>query len=174
MVTKLGLAGCEGRNCCSESALANCADRWKHSGNRLAGRRRPNRQSLPDDERPPPPQKLPIRQPHGRRKDSDMYIQYRGFSIEATSRVYSYHVINPPQGSREFTVNVQTDAFRLSPLRIQDGPGICYARLKQELDRETDEFPAETHLRITQYDIQIYIEKTYPTPVKMSAADATP
>ena len=103
-----------------------------------------------------------------------MYIQYRGFSIEATSRIYAYHVIDPPQGSREFTVNVQSDSFRLPPLKIQDGPGMCYARLKQELDRETDESPAEPHLRITPYDIQIYIEKTYPKPVKRNAADATP
>jgi hypothetical protein len=102
-----------------------------------------------------------------------MYIQYRGFSIDATSRVYAYHVLDPPQGSREFTVDVQTAAFRLSPLKIQDGPALCYARLRQELDRETDESPADTHLRINQYDIQIYIEKTYPKPVKKWAADTT-
>ena len=103
-----------------------------------------------------------------------MYIQYRGFSIEETSRVYSFHVINPPQGSREFTVDVQTDAFRLSPLKIQDGPGICYARLKQELDRETDDSPTESHLRITQGDIREYIERTYPKPVKKWANGARP
>jgi len=102
-----------------------------------------------------------------------MYIQYRGFSIEATSRVYAYHVIDPPQGSREFTVDVQTDEFRFSSLKIQDGPGICYARLKQELDCETDESPAEIHLRITQRDIQVYMEKTYPKPVKKRAAITT-
>ncbi len=95
-----------------------------------------------------------------------MYIQYRGFSLETTSRIYAYHVIDPPQGSREFTVNVQNDAFRLPPLRIQDGPGMCFARLKHELDRETSEFPAEPHLRITPSDIQEYVEKTYPKPVK--------
>lgn len=103
-----------------------------------------------------------------------MYIQYRGFSIEAASRVYAYHVIDPPQGSREFTVDVQTNALHLPPLKIQDGPGMCYARLKQELDRETDDSPAETHLRITQYDIQVYIEKTYPKPVKKWGAAPTP
>ena len=102
-----------------------------------------------------------------------MYIQYRGFSIEATSRVYAYHVLDPPQGSREFTVGVQTDAFRFSSLKIQDGPGMCYARLKQELDRETDDSPADTHLHITQYDIQVYTEKTYPKPVKKWAAGAS-
>ena len=101
-----------------------------------------------------------------------MYIQYRGFSLDATSRTYAYHVIDVPQGSREFTVDVQNDAFRLPPLRVQDGPGMCYARLKQELDRETSESPAEPHLRITPTDIQEYVEKTYPKPVKKWVAGA--
>jgi hypothetical protein len=103
-----------------------------------------------------------------------MYIQYRGFSLEATSRTYAYHVIDPPEVSREFTVDVQNDAFRSPPLKIQDGPGMCYARLKQELDCETSESPAEHHLRITPSDIQEYVEKTYPKPVKKWAAGANP
>jgi hypothetical protein len=101
-----------------------------------------------------------------------MYIQYHGFFLEATSRIYAYRVIDPPQGTREFTVGVQNDAFLSPPLKIQDGPGICYARMKQALDSETNESPAETHLRIGQGDIQEYIEKTYPNPVKRWGAAA--
>jgi hypothetical protein len=103
-----------------------------------------------------------------------MYIQYRGFSLEATSRIYAYHVIDSPQGTCEFTVEIQNTAFRSPPLKIQDGPGMCYARLKQELDCETSESPADTHLRITQSDIQGYVEKTYPRPVKKWVAGANP
>ena len=91
-----------------------------------------------------------------------MYIQYRGFSYNATSRIYSYRVTDPPQGTREFTVDVENCAFRSPHFRIQDGPGICFARLKLELDRETSEAPAEHHLSITPGDIQEYVEKTYP------------
>lgn len=109
---------------------------------------------------------LPIRHAHGRQKGPDMYIQYFGFSIEATSRVYAYHVIDPPQGSREFTVEIETNALHLPPLRIQDGPGMCYARLKEELEHETGERPAETCLHITEGDIQKYVERTYPKPIK--------
>jgi hypothetical protein len=101
-----------------------------------------------------------------------MYIQYLGFSFETRSRTYAYHVIDSPQKSREFTVGVQNDAFGTPPLKIQDGPGMCYARLKQELDRETDDSPAEAHLRINQYDIQVYIERTYPKSVKKWTAGA--
>jgi hypothetical protein len=103
-----------------------------------------------------------------------MYIQYRGFSLEAASRTYAYHVIDSPQETREFTVDVQNDAFRLPPLRLQDGPGISYARLKQELARETSGTPVATHLRITQSDIQEYIEKTYPKRVSKWGAGARP
>lgn len=95
-----------------------------------------------------------------------MYIQYRGFSFDATSRIYAYRVIDPPQGHREFTLDVQNDAFRLPPFKIQDGPGICFARLKLELDRETSEAPAEHHLSITASDIQKYVETTYRKPAK--------
>lgn len=103
-----------------------------------------------------------------------MYIQYHGFSLEGTSRTYAYHVIDAPQGPREFTVEVQNTAFRSPPLRFQDGPGICYARLKLELDRETSEAPAEHHLSITPSDIQEYVEKTYPKPVKKWSGGANP
>ena len=103
-----------------------------------------------------------------------MYIQYRGFSFDATSRIYSYRVIDPPEGHREFTVDVENDAFRSPPFKIQDGPGICFARLKLELDRETSGFVAENHLSITPGDIQEYVEKTYPKRVRKWGAGATP
>jgi hypothetical protein len=99
-----------------------------------------------------------------------MYIQYRGFSLGEASRIYAYQVVDPPQGTREFTVDVANGAFRSPPFRIQDGPGICFARLKLELDRETSEAPAEHHLSITPSDIQEYVEKTYPKPVKKWSA----
>ena len=50
----------------------------------------------------------------------------------------------------------------------------CATRLKQELDSATNESPAEPHLRINQSDIQEYVEKTYPKPVKKWIAGAQP
>jgi hypothetical protein len=101
-----------------------------------------------------------------------MYIQYRGYFLEASSRIYAYRVIDASQGTREFTLDVQNEAFRSPPLRIQDGPGMCYARLKQELDSETIESPAELRLTIAPSDIQEYVERTYPKPVKKWGAGA--
>ena len=86
-----------------------------------------------------------------------MYIQYVGFKVAASSRIYNFHVIAAPHEDREFTVNVQSGAFRPAGLKLQDGPAICFARLKQELQGETQESRVEAHLGIAELDIQEYL-----------------
>jgi len=86
-----------------------------------------------------------------------MYIQYVGFNAAATSRTYNFDVLNP-KDTRQFSVQVQSEAFRPSRLRVQDGPNICFERLKLELEAETDESRAGAHLRIGETDIQEYLE----------------
>jgi hypothetical protein len=87
-----------------------------------------------------------------------MYIQYVGFNVAASSRVYNFDVIDTAE-AREFTVKVQSQAFRPAALKLQDGPDICYARLKQELEGETQESRAEAHLDIGERDIEEYLEQ---------------
>jgi len=89
-----------------------------------------------------------------------MYIQYVGFNFAASSRIYNFDVIDT-KAVREFTVKVQSEAFRPAGLKLQDGPVICYARLKQELQGETQEARAEAHLNIAERDIQEYLERPY-------------
>ena len=91
-----------------------------------------------------------------------MYIQYVGFEVAASSRVYAFHVINAPDAARDFTVTVQSQAFRPDGLKLQDGPGICFARLDQELQGQTRESPAERHLIIGECDIKDYLGKHHP------------
>ncbi len=91
-----------------------------------------------------------------------MYIQYVGFNVAPNSRIYTFHVIDAPEETREFTVKVQSEAFRSPSLKFQDGPGICFARLQRELEGETQESRAEAHLRIGDQDIQEYLEQHYP------------
>lgn len=91
-----------------------------------------------------------------------MYIQYIGFSLAAFSRIYTFNVIGAQNEKREFTVNVPSEMLCSAPLHIQDGPGICFERLKQELQRETTEARAETHLRIGERDVREYLERQYP------------
>lgn len=89
-----------------------------------------------------------------------MDIQYVGFNVAASSRIYNFDVIDSKE-AREFTVRVQSEAFRPARLRVQDGPSICYERLNQELEGETLESRAEAHLRIGKRDIQDYVERHY-------------
>jgi len=91
-----------------------------------------------------------------------MYIQYVGFEIGANTRVYGFHVINAPEEAREFTVTIQAHAFCPGGLKLQDGPGICFARLKEELHSHAQESPAESHLTIGEGDIKDFLGKHNP------------
>ena len=91
-----------------------------------------------------------------------MYIQYVGFDTAPSFRIYTFHVINPPSDPREFTVKVQSEAFGPNRLSLQDGPGICYARLALELGGQTPEFQAEASLTIREQDVTDYMEQHYP------------
>jgi hypothetical protein len=44
-------------------------------------------------------------------------------------------VLDTREEAREFTVKVQSQAFRQAVLEAQDGPGICFERLEQEAGR---------------------------------------
>ncbi len=90
-----------------------------------------------------------------------MYIQYVGFNVAASSRIYNFDVIDTKE-AREFTVKVQSEAFRPAALKLQDGPGICFTRLQQELEGETQASRAEPHLGIREQDIAEYVEEHYP------------
>jgi hypothetical protein len=87
-----------------------------------------------------------------------MYIQYVGFDGTASSRVYNFHVIDTPHESREFAVEVQSEAFQPSQLGFQDGPAISFECLKRGLEEETQEASAERHLNIGEPDVRAYLE----------------
>ena len=91
-----------------------------------------------------------------------MYIQYVGFEPAPSFRIYTFHVIDPPFEAREFTVKVLSEAFRPNRLSVQDGPGICYARLAQELRDQTPESHPGACLIIEERDITDYMEQHYP------------
>ena len=100
-----------------------------------------------------------------------MLIQYVGFNVAASSRIYNFDVIDDTAEAREFTVKVQSGAFRPARLKLQDGPGICFARLKQELQGETQESRVEAQLSIGEQDIQEYL--VLHSPPKPSSSRRT-
>jgi hypothetical protein len=103
-----------------------------------------------------------------------MYIQYAGFSIVPSFRVYNFDVLDPPAVAREFTVKVRLEDFCPGRLRFQDGPGIGSARLQRELKGETQEARAEADLRIDEQDVREYRAQHYPQQKPSKATDAQP
>jgi hypothetical protein len=91
-----------------------------------------------------------------------MYIQYTGFKAVINSRVYSFQVRDPAGKPRECTVSIHSDTNLWAKLKLQDGPGICFEHLEQELGRETAAGCAELNLRISEEDIRAYLAHHYP------------
>lgn len=87
-----------------------------------------------------------------------MHIQYVGFDISAGSRIYSFHAIDALAAARDFTVAVQSAAFRPDGLKFQDGPDICFTWLGHELEKQTPEIRTAAHLSIGELDIKEYLD----------------
>jgi ActR/RegA family two-component response regulator len=94
-----------------------------------------------------------------------VYIQYTGFKVATNSRIYNFRVLDPTREQRAFTVKIQSDTNHWASLKLQDGPGICFERVEQELGRETPASDAELNLHISDLDIRDYMKRHYP-PVK--------
>jgi len=95
-----------------------------------------------------------------------MHIQYVGFDSSAGTRTYAFHVIDAIDETRDFTVRVESGAFRPDGLKLQDGPGICFTRLGHELQKETPESRTDAKLSIGEMDIKDYLELHHPPKAK--------
>ena len=93
-------------------------------------------------------------------------IQLEGFTVSGISRTYNFQVIDEAGESRRFCVQVSLESFRATPLKFQDGPLITRERLLAELDLETQELHAKTHLAVGESDIQAYMARHYPPKVR--------
>jgi hypothetical protein len=91
-----------------------------------------------------------------------MYIQYTGFKVAINSRTYNFHVLDAAREPREFTVRIHSDTNLWAALKVQDGPGICFERLEQELGRETAAACAELNLHIREDDIREFLARHSP------------
>ncbi|MGH9395825.1 MAG: hypothetical protein ACRD18_03100, partial [Terriglobia bacterium] len=92
-------------------------------------------------------------------KDSAMYIQYTGFDVATRCRIYHFRVLNNLVAERDFAIRVGTEAFCEAALKLQEGPDICFGRLKQELETETEGSRANAELSIGEGDIREYREQ---------------
>jgi hypothetical protein len=91
-----------------------------------------------------------------------MFIQFAGHNSAANCRIYNFDVVDPPREARAFTVEVESQASRWGSLKLQDGPSICFERLRRELEQETPELHANSHLRIGEQDVKEYLARQHP------------
>ena len=59
-------------------------------------------------------------------------------------------------------VTVQAEVYRPVGLKLQDGPGICPARLSQEFRGEAEGSRSEAHLLIGDCNIKKYLGQHHP------------
>lgn len=90
------------------------------------------------------------------------FIRYEGFVVIAANRQYSFSVNASSEEPRHFTVSIPPESFVSALLHFQDGPSISFQRLKVELDQETPDRPAQTHLIISGHDIEDYLVIQHP------------
>lgn len=102
----------------------------------------------------------------GKRFSMTILIQYEGFTVSPASRTYNFHVTNVPGESRQFAVRVPAESFRLTSLKFQDGPAICFERLQHEIDAETQDVHAEAVLNISASEIREYLDRQHPAKAR--------
>jgi hypothetical protein len=101
-----------------------------------------------------------------------MYVKYLGVANSAGSRIYTFHVIDPPHEIREFSVKIPSEEFSPGRLKFQDGPGISSARLQRELKVETQESRADANLGVEEQDVREYRAQHYPEQKPLKRSDA--
>jgi hypothetical protein len=89
-------------------------------------------------------------------------IQYLGFQLKAHGRDYTYRVLNPKEGDREFTLSISNRAFAELHVPYQDAAGICYQKLQKALGLETPQEPLPRHSVLSDRELDEYLERHRP------------
>lgn len=89
-------------------------------------------------------------------------IQYLGFQLKANGREYSYRVVNPKEGNREFVLSISNRAFSEHHFPYQDAAALCYRKLQQALVEETPEQPIPEHSALSDQELDDYMGHRRP------------
>jgi hypothetical protein len=87
-------------------------------------------------------------------------VQYRGFEAKALVREYTFNV-REAGSEREFTLNIENEAFVSHRARYQDAPAICAQRLNAELAAHSNQ-PTESQFAITGLELDTFRESHSP------------
>jgi hypothetical protein len=95
-------------------------------------------------------------------RPTQIQIQYLGFQLKAHGRDYTYRVVNPKEGNREFTLSISNRAFAEHHVAYQDAAGICYQTLQKALSTETPEEPLPRRYALSDQELDEYVERHRP------------
>ena len=89
-------------------------------------------------------------------------IQYLGFQLKPRGRDYLYLVLSKNTENREFTLTISNQSFVQKHMPYQDAAGVCYEKLRKDLDVETPEKPLPSHATLSDRELDEYLEKHRP------------
>jgi hypothetical protein len=89
-------------------------------------------------------------------------IQYLGFKLKASGRDYSYRVVNPKEGDREFVLSISNRAFSDHHFPYQDAAALCYQKLQKALDTESPEQPIPHSSVMSDQELDEYMVRRRP------------
>jgi hypothetical protein len=85
----------------------------------------------------------------------EILMQFVGFESKDEAREYTFTVRESATDSRDFTIAIAHEAFRLHGVRFQDAPAICALRLRREL-ASSDNHPLECRFQISDAELEDY------------------
>ncbi|MGA8185857.1 MAG: hypothetical protein WB819_19690 [Terriglobia bacterium] len=89
-------------------------------------------------------------------------IQYLGFQLKASGRDYSYRVVNPKDGDREFILTISNRAFSEHHFPYQDAAALCYRKLQKALGVESPEHPIPRRSALSDQELDEYMVSRRP------------
>jgi hypothetical protein len=89
-------------------------------------------------------------------------IQYLGFQLKPRGRDYLYRVVARNTENREFTITISNQSFVEKRMPYQDAAGLCYQKLRKDLDFETPEKPLPSHATLSDQELDEYLETHRP------------
>ncbi len=91
-----------------------------------------------------------------------LQIQYLGFELRASGRDYSYRVVNPKEGDREFVLSISNRAFSEHHFPYQDAAALCYRKLQRDLHAESPEKPIPHRAALSDQELDEYMVNRRP------------
>ena len=89
-------------------------------------------------------------------------IQYLGFKLKPNGRDYSYRLVNPKDGDREFVLSISNRAFSEHHFPYQDAAAFCYQKLQKALHEESPEQRVPHRSVLSDQELDEYMGRRQP------------